>query len=139
MAYTVLGDGLAEMGERAIATTVIAPIKRQEPGHLAFYAMSARAMVAGGELAPWQLRLARFLRARSFGLVGVNRPSQRADAGAMMVAMGLDAELERYARDISRVEAELLWARRRGMEVPGYVLAALRDAVEAHRGRGVTA
>ena len=139
MAYNTLDAGLTEMGEHAIARTIIAPIKRQEPGHLAFYSMSARAMVGAGELAPWQMRLARFLRSRSFGLVGVNSSAQLADAGGMIVATGVDADLRRYARDISRVEANLLWAHQRGMEVPGYVLAALRDAVEAYRARGVAA
>ena len=42
LAYNLLHRGTVEMGEHAIAETVIAPIKRQEPGHYAFvnHAMS---------------------------------------------------------------------------------------------------
>ena len=45
IAYSRLLDGLRAMGEPAIAETVIAPIRRQEPGHFAFYRMSAEALV----------------------------------------------------------------------------------------------
>ena len=132
-AYSLLGTGLLQMGERAIASTIIAPIKRQEPGHFAFYQMSATAMVQAGELAPWQLRLARFLRSRAFDLVGVNHPAQKAEYGAVMLATGIAEDVERHARDIGRVEHNLLWAREKGMEVPTYILKAMRDCLEAYR------
>lgn len=138
-AYSVLGTGLEEMGEKAIASTVIAPIKRQEPGHFAFYQMSATAMVQAGELAPWQLRLARFLRSRAFDVVGVNHRSQMADYGHVMVTTGIADDMERHARDIGRVETNLLWARDKGMEVPGYILKAMREALELHRVRSALA
>lgn len=138
-AYAALGSGLVGMGEKAIASTIIAPIKRQEPGHFAFYQMSATAMVQAGELAPWQLRLARFLRSRAFGLVGVNEPSQRADYGHVMVTTGIADDMERHVRDIGRVEANLLWARDKGMEVPSYILASMREALELYRVRSALA
>ena len=68
LAYNLLHDGVREMGETAIADTVIAPIKRQEPGHYAFYQLSARGLWA--ELAPWQKWLVRLLRRISFSPVG---------------------------------------------------------------------
>ncbi len=135
LAYNAMNDGLGEMGEHAVSTTVVAPIKQQEPGHFAFYQMSATSMLQHGVLAPWQLHLARFLRSRSFGLVGAATPAHRADLGGVVVDLGLDTELETFARDVGRVEARLLWAHRQGVAVPGYVLAALREAVEAHRDR----
>ena len=135
IAYNAMSSGLVEMGEHAIAKTVIAPIKQQEPGHFAFYQMSATAMLQQEVLAPWQLHLARFLRSRSFGLVGANNRAQRADYGGVIVDTGLGDALEDYARDVGRVEARLLWAHRQGAEVPGYVLRALRDSVDLHRER----
>lgn len=135
IAYNAMSGGLAEMGEHAVARTVIAPIKQQEPGHFAFYQMSASAMIQHGVLKPWQLHLARFLRSRSFGLVGANNREQRADYGGVIVGVGLEGAMEDYARDVGRVEHKLLWADRQGASVPGYVLAALRDSVDLYRAR----
>lgn len=135
LAYTHMGEGLAAMGEHAVARTVIAPIKRQEPGHFAFYSLSATSMLQHGVLRPWQLHLARCLRARSYGIVGAHTPDQVADAGGVVVGIGLGDRVEEYARDVGRVETQLLWAHRQGMDVPGYVVAALRDSVEAYRER----
>ena len=58
LAYNAMSDGLTEMGETAIKKTVIDAIKVQEPGHFAFYRMSALEMVQQKVLAPWQLHLA---------------------------------------------------------------------------------
>ena len=135
IAYNAMTTGLAQMGEHAIAKTVIAPIKQQEPGHFAFYQMSASAMLQHEVLEPWQLHLARFLRSRSFGLVGANNREQRADYGGVIAAIGLQGGIEDYARDVGRVEARLLWAHRQGMDVPAYVVRALRDSVDLHRER----
>ncbi|ONI75956.1 GTP-binding protein LepA [Kribbella sp. ALI-6-A] len=131
VAYSRLVDGLRAMGERAVAETVVAPIKRQEPGHFAFYRLSAQALVADEGLRDWQLQLARILRRRSFGLVGVNNRKQQADFGDVARALGLDRELLEVARQVSLVERELLWAQQQGMDVPSYILAALRDAIES--------
>lgn len=138
LAYNRLSDGLERLGELPTARTVVAPIKQQEPGHFAYYRLAATQMLQQGVLAPWQLRLTQVLRRRSFALVGVNRPGQEADYGRVVSSLGLAHDLEGFARDISRVERELLWAGQKGMEVPGYVLAALRDAVGAHRQRLAT-
>jgi hypothetical protein len=138
LAYNRLTDGMVELGERAIAETIIAPIKRQEPGHFAYYRMSAMGMVQRGVLAPWQLRLAGFLRSKSFALVGVNNHEQRGDFGGLVVALGMEDDIEDYARDISRVERDLLWAAHQGMAVPPYVLNALRDALDQYRSRSTT-
>lgn len=135
IAYNAMSTGLVEMGEHAIARTVIAPIKQQEPGHFAFYQMSANAMIQHEVLRPWQLHLARFLRSKAYGLVGANTREQRADFGGVVVGVGLEHDVETYARDIGRVEAKLLWAHRQGMEVPGYVVKALQDSVDLYRER----
>ena len=135
LAYQAMSEGLGEMGERAIKRTVVDAIKVQEPGHFAFYSLSAQEMVQTGAIAPWQLHLARLLRSRSYGLVGAGKGEQRAGFGAVIVELGLDADLERNVRDISRLETQLLWAHQEGLEVPGYALAAFRDAAALYRER----
>lgn len=134
LAYNLLHDGVAELGETAVAETVIAPIRRQEPGHYAFYQMSARGLWA--ELAGWQRWLVRFMRRRSFGPVGANTPTQTADFGDVMVTLGIADDIDGFADQISRVESELLWARSRGLRVPDYVARAFREAAELARDRG---
>jgi hypothetical protein len=126
LAYNLLHDGVAEMGESAVAETIVAPIRRQEPGHFAFYKMSAIGLA--GQLAPWQLWLVRRLRQLSFAPVGANDDAQRADFGDVMEALGITDDLEDFTETIARVERELLWAQADGMRVPPYVLAAFRDA-----------
>ncbi|MFE6646602.1 GTP-binding protein LepA [Nocardioides sp. NPDC057772] len=133
IAYNLLHDGVVETGERAVAETVIAPIKRQEPGHYAFYQLSARAHWA--TLAAWQKWLVRHMRRISFAPVGVNNVSQLADFGDVMETLGVDHEGRDLAADVARVEQELLWARDSGLPVPDYVTRAFREAVEAAQAR----
>ena len=135
LAYQAMSHGLGQMGESAIKETVVDAIKVQEPGHFAFYRLSATEQLQSGALAPWQLHLARFLRSRSFGLVGAHSREQRADYGGVIVDLGLDDDLHRTLRDIVRVENHLLWARDNGLPVPQYALAAFRDAVQLYRDR----
>lgn len=133
LAYQAMSDGLAEMGEDAVRTTVVDAIKVQEPGHFAFYRLSAMELVQSGALAPWQLHLARFLRSKSFGLVGAKTREQRTGFGSVLVELGIEDDLERNVRDIVRVETQLLGAASQGMAVPGYALAAFRDAAQLYR------
>ena len=135
LAYQAMSDGLGEMGETAVKRTVVDAIKVQEPGHFAFYRLSAQEMVRSGAISGWQLHLARLLRSRSYGLVGAGSREQRADFGGVVVELGLDEELERNVRDISRVETQLLWAHQQGLQVPAYALAAFRDAAAMYRER----
>lgn len=135
LAYNTINRGLLEMDERAIADTLITPIKRQEPGHFAFYRMSATAMIQQGVLRPWQLFLARVLRGVSFAPVGANTKEQWADYGGVVRTLGMDEDHEAYATEVGRVEAQLLWAHRKGMTVPPYVLKALRDSIELYDAR----
>jgi hypothetical protein len=137
IAYQALSDGLAQLGEHAVKRTVVDAIKAQEPGHFAFYRMSATHLVQSGALSPWQLQLARFLRSRTFGLVGARTREQRADYGALIVEMDLERELEQHVRDIARVEAHLLWVNDQGMSVPAYALKAFRDAAQLYRERAL--
>lgn len=133
LAYNLLHDGMVELGETAIARTVVAPIRRQEPGHYAFYKMSARGLA--GQLAAWQTWLVRRMRRISFAPVGANDARQRADFGDVMASLGIDRDVDAFATQISRVERELLWARDRGLHVPDYVATAFREAVELARSR----
>jgi hypothetical protein len=135
IAYQAMGAELGRMGETALEQTVIGPIKVQEPGHFAFYRMSAQEMVQTGVLAPWQLATARLLRSKAFSLVGVATADQQTEFGGVMVALGLDEQLERTVRDITLVEQQLLWAEHKGMTVPGYALRAFREAIESFRER----
>ncbi len=136
LAYNVINDGMKQLGETAISETIITPIKQQEPGHFAFYQMSATSMIQRGELKPWQLYLARVLREKSYNLVGTNAIDHyKADMGGVVLGLGLDEDIEGYAREIGRVEARLLWANQKGMEVPTYIVKALRESVDLYRER----
>ncbi len=136
LAYNQINTGLRELGETAISETIITPIKQQEPGHFAFYQMSATAMIQDKMLRPWQLFLTRVLREKSYNLVGTNAmPEYKADMGGVVTDLGLDADLQGYAREIGRVESRLLWAHRQGMDFPPYILKALRESVDLYRER----
>ena len=136
VAYNLLVDGLDGIGEAAISRTIVQPIRRQEPGHFAFYRLSATQMIQQDVLAPWQLRLAKVLRRKSFSPVGAHTQRYRAQFGGIMTTLGLADGLEDFAAQISLVEHELLWSREQGMKVPDYVLAALQDAVEQFAAHG---
>ncbi len=127
LAYSALIERLDEMDERALVDTVIHPIKRQEPGHFAFYSMSATKLVP--ELKPWQLRLAQLLRSRSYELVGTHRdPVYQAQMGRVSEVLGFGQDPHEYAREIGRLEARLLWDNAHGMEYPPYVLKAIEES-----------
>jgi len=137
LAYNALAGQLDEMGEQAVRETIINPIKRQEPGHFAFYRMSAEKILTDGTLRPWQLWLARRLRTMSYEMVGENhKPQYIAQMGEVMVELGFGDQLEMFAKEIGRLEAQLLWAQHQGMDFPPYVIAAMRDAVSMYRERG---
>jgi hypothetical protein len=136
LAYNKINAGIRELGEAAISETIITPIKQQEPGHFAFYQMSATAMIQDKVLKPWQLFLTRVMREKSYHLVGTNRMKRyQADMGRVMTDLGLDDNLEGYAREVGRVENRLLWAHKQGMEFPPYILKALKESVDLYRER----
>jgi len=136
IAYNKINRGMQQLGETAISETIITPIKQQEPGHFAFYQMSATAMIQDKVLKPWQLFLTRVMREKSYNLVGTNKMKQyKADMGGVMADLGLDDDLEGYAREVGRVENRLLWAHKHGMEFPPYILKALKESVELYRER----
>jgi hypothetical protein len=136
LAYNQINRGMQELGETAISETIITPIKQQEPGHFAFYQMSATAMIQDKVLKPWQLFLTRVMREKSYHLVGTNRMKQyQADMGGVMADLGVDNDLEGYAREVGRVENRLLWAHKQGMEFPPYILKALKESVDLYRER----
>jgi hypothetical protein len=130
LAYHRLHDGLLEIDEPAIAHTVVTPIRRQEPGHYAFYQMSARRHWPS--LSPWQRWLVRRMRAISFTPVGANSESQRADVGDMMAGLGVTSakEAEAFASEVARLERDLLFAQESGLEAPPYVARAFRRCYE---------
>jgi hypothetical protein len=133
LAYNFFHDGVMDMGELGVARTVIGPIRRQEPGHYAFYQLSARGL--WGELASWQRWLVRLMRRMSFAPVGANNDDQKADFGDVMDTLGITDRFDDFAEQITRVERELLWARSRGLKVPDYVAAAFREARELAEAR----
>ena len=136
LAYNALASAVGDLGEDALLETIITPIKRQEPGHFAFYQMSATKITTDGTLRPWQLWLARELRSRTYELVGTHRdPKHQAEMGEVILRLGFDADLEDYAREIGRLEARLLYANDKGMQFPPYVLKALHESVELAQSR----
>jgi hypothetical protein len=136
LAYNKINRGMQQLGETAISETIITPIKQQEPGHFAFYQMSATAMIQHKVLKPWQLFLIRVMRESSYHLVGTNHMKRyKADMGGVMATLGLDDDLEAYAREVGRVENRLLWAHKQGMDFPPYILKAIRESVDLYRER----
>ncbi|MEV5967676.1 GTP-binding protein LepA [Kribbella sp. NPDC051952] len=137
LAYNKLHRGLMQLGEKAVAATVIGPIRRQEPGHFAYYKIAAQGLWE--ELGAWQKWLARTIRRFSFEPVGAYDEAQRGDFGVVMERLGITGEgeagLMRYAEQIGRVETELLWAQKEGLKVPAYVVDALRHAAYLAAGR----
>lgn len=135
MAYHKLNDGIRELGETALAATVITPIRRQEPGHYAYYQMSAHALWR--QLSVWQRWLVRRLRAITFVPVAASTAEHKADVGDMMISLGLSspAEAAEFTEKIAHVERDLLWARDAGMRVPPYVAQAFAEAVELAQSR----
>ncbi len=135
LAYHQLHDGVVELGETAIADTIVAPIRRQEPGHYAFYQISARGLWA--QLTSWQKWLVRRLRDASFSPVGASTTAQRADVGDMMISLAIDTPeaAEDFAGQVARVERDLLFSGRHGLTVPPYVARAFREAVELAQSR----
>ena len=59
----------------------------------------------------------------------MNNRRQRADFGDVARALDFDRDLLDVARQVSLLERELLWAQQQGLKVPGYILAALREAI----------
>jgi hypothetical protein len=136
IAYNKINQGMKELGETAISETIISPIKQQEPGHFAFYQMSATAMIQDKVLRPWQLFLTRVMRETSYHLVGTNQMKRyKADMGGVMADLGLTDDLEGYAREVGRVENRLLWAHKQGIDFPPYILKAIRESVDLYRER----
>ena len=137
VAYSILIKELKLMGEHAIAETIIHPIKQQEPGHYTFYKMSAEKVIQDGVLKPWQLFVTRLLRSQEFTLVGVDYVKKyQQDLGGVLTELGMDQEMEVYAKEIGRLEAKLLWAKDKGMDFPPYFLKALRESVDMYQGQG---
>jgi hypothetical protein len=130
VAYNRLHSGLMGLGERAIAKTVVAPIRRQEPGHFAYYQMAANEL--WGQLSNWQKWLTKALRKRTFEVVGAYNKRQVEDFGDVMRRLDLWGEetVRELARQVARAEYELMFAHRRGLRVPDYVFKAFRRAAE---------
>jgi hypothetical protein len=137
LAYNLLHDGILELGEDAVARTAIGQIKRQEPGHYAFYQLSARAHWV--RLAGWQKWLVLRMRTISFAPVGAYNREQSADFGDVMAALGISDDVDDFTQQIARVECELLFAQERGLSVPPYVARAFRESVELAAARAETA
>jgi hypothetical protein len=98
--------------------------------------MSATAMIQDRALRPWQLILARVMQDKSYNLVGTNAMKRyKADMGEVMTDLGFDSDLEGYSREVGRVEHRLLWAHKQGMDIPPYILKALRESSELYRQR----
>ena len=70
--------------------------------------------------------------ANGIGEMGYDREQM----GEVMVELGFSEQLEVFAKEIGRLEAQLLWAQHQGMDFPPYVLASMRDAVAMYRERG---
>ena len=123
LAYNLLQKGVAELGETAVAETIVAQIRRQEPGHYAFYKMSALGLAE--QLTGWQKFLVRHMRRISFAPVGANNAEQKADFGDLVGALGIDHDLESFADPDLPGRARAALGPGPGMRVPDYVLGGV--------------
>ena len=135
LAYNLLHAGVLEMGEDAVAQTIIGPIRRQEPGALRLLP-ALRARPLGRARRPGSGGWSAGCASISFAPVGANND---APEGRLRRRDGHPGHrpttLDEFAEQIARVERELLWARDRGLKVPDYVARAFREAVELARAR----
>lgn len=133
LAYHSLTELLLDDGERALALTAIDPIRRQEPGHLAFYRLSAEQL--GRQLRPWQRWLVRRLRQATFSPPGVTDDDQSAQFGVVIRQLDLAAHIETEAAFLTGLTRRLLQDEQAGLPVPDYVkrgflaAAARADAI----------
>jgi hypothetical protein len=131
--YDKLRDRLLEIGEHGFAATAVAPIRKQESTHYAYYRNAA--LVLKQRLATWQLALARIIRVRTYQPIGVRT---RLTAGAAPAAFGTTAMaltgtvvLDEFAVPVQRVAQELLVQEGRGLRLPPFVARALQQTVDA--------
>lgn len=127
LVYHSLGEQLVADDERAIAMTAVEPIRRQEPGHLAFYRMSAEHL--SDQLRPWQRWLVRELRQATYSPPGVTTPDRSADLGRMMGELGLAAQVPAESEFLTALTQRLLRDEGRGLPVPDYVRRGFEDAL----------
>ena len=134
LAYNKLHAGMRDLGETALAETVVAPIRRQEPPHYAFYKLSPPTWRAGS------LPGRRGWSAGYGCSPGVRwaptTPSRRPTSAASDRARHARRARPSFGEEISRVERDLLFERKRGLDVPSYVVDALREAVALYDARG---
>ena len=130
--YRTMDRNLTEINELAIAETVIRPVKRQEPVHDGFYGFSAHLLAS--KMSQPQLYMAKVVRDMIYRPVGViDQVSERRMGNLLLRNVGATGpELDAYVQTISRVERQILYANDQGMKVPPYIVARLRDSIDAH-------
>lgn len=126
--YGRLSQELREAGEQGIAETAVDAIRRQEPGHFAYYRLSAEELAA--RLAPWQRRMVARIRRATVTPVGARTPGQRIEYGRTVLDLGLADSIDPVAAGIEALERRLLRDADEGLPLPGHVRRVLEDAVE---------
>ena len=133
--YDKLRDRLLDIGERGFAVTGVAPIRKQESGHYAFYRNSALALQ--GRLSSWQLALARIVRVHTYQPIGVRTSltagADKAVFGGTAMALTGSPDMSDIAVPVQRVAQELLVREGQGLRLPPFVAKALRQCVDATR------
>ncbi len=131
-AYGRLAEQLTDLGETAAVETIVVPIRRQEPGHFAYYRLAAQDLAP--TLAPWQRWLLRQVRARTFAPVGVRSQTQSGQFGQVIRELAGEPDVPDMTTTIARWERDLLTRADSGVPVPDYVMRAFREALEhAHQ------
>ena len=137
LAYNLMNAGMVELGETAISMTVLTPSSSRSP----VTSPSARCRRpswcrAGGSSPGSSAWRGCSGNARTGSRGRTPRTPARPTWGAGRAGPRPRPGPEGYAREIGRVEGRLLWASRRGLEIPPYILRALRESIQLYRESG---
>jgi hypothetical protein len=124
-AYTRMGTIADELGETRLAEALLAPLRRDESGHLGYYRTYARQLRP--RLAGWQMAIVRALIVRTYAPVGAGDAPDKAPFGRAVLQLEADPENPEIARAVHGIAVELLAREHRSL--PPFVLASLRECV----------
>ena len=124
--YKLMEDRLTELGEKALANTIVIPILSQEAGHLGYYRLAANQIKQ--YLSPRQLAVARWISLKTYAPVGAGGKSDRPHFGHVAYRLAGD-KLPAFAKPIQDLGAELLGDEEHKITLP-FVLSALMSCVD---------
>lgn len=128
-AYTRMAEVTREVGETALASVLLAKLRRDESSHLGYYRTHARQLRA--RLAPWQRRAVRALVVHTYAPVGAGREEDKAPMGRVLTALEDDPDNPSIGDVVHDLAVDLL--AEPGQELSPFVGRALRDCLDRSR------